>query len=103
MIDWDRIDELRAEVGEEDFAEIAALFLSEIEEAVERLPGIAERSARSDALHGMKGSAMNLGFRDLAALCARGEKDPDAVDVPHLTAALGASVAAVRERYPELV
>lgn len=103
MIDWSRIEDLRSEVGDEDFAEIATLFLSEIEGAVEDLPAIADAAARSDALHGMKGSALNLGFRDLAALCAKGEKDPGSVEVGTLTELLGQSIETVRERYPALV
>lgn len=102
MIDWSRIDELRAEVGDEDFAEIASLFLSEIEEAVGDLPRITDPVARTEALHGMKGSAMNLGFGDLAAICARGEKAPETVDVPHIAQALDASVTELRARYPDL-
>ena len=102
MIDWGRIDELRTEVGDDDFAEIALLFMSEIEEAIEGLAALADLAARSDALHGMKGSAMNLGFADFAKLCAQGEKDPDMVDMPHLAKALSAAVAAVRQRFPEL-
>ena len=102
MIDWARIEELRTELGEEDFTEIASLFLAEIEETVAELPALATPTARSDALHGMKGSALNLGFRDFADLCARGELTPDAVEIPRLSRALDASVAAVRERFPDL-
>ena len=75
MIDWNRIDELRGEVGEEDFAQIAALFLAEMEAVVASLPA-TEAAAMPDLLHGLKGSAMNLGFADLAGLCAAGETRP---------------------------
>ena len=102
MIDWGRIEELRSEVGDEDFAEIAELFLGEIAEAVEELPALTDPAARSDALHGMKGSAMNLGFTTLAQLCAQGEKAPDSVDLPKLSDLLGQSVVAMRARYPTL-
>ena len=102
MIDWSRIDELRDEVGEEDFAEIAALFLSEIVEAAGELPAILEPGARSDALHGMKGSAMNLGFVDLAAICAKGEAEPGALDMAVLSTTMERSLEAMRARFPEL-
>lgn len=102
MIDWSRIEELREEVGEEDFEEIAVLFLSEIQDAVQDLPGITDRQARSEAFHGMKGSAMNLGFGDFAALCAKGEADPDLVDTLHLAETLNQSLAAVRAKFPQL-
>ena len=75
MIDWDRVAELRDEVGEDDFAEVMALFLEETEEAAIRLAsetGDAGQIARD--LHFLKGSALNMGFSDLAALCQAGER-----------------------------
>jgi HPt (histidine-containing phosphotransfer) domain-containing protein len=102
MIDWSRVDELRAEVGDEDFAEIAELFLSEIEGAVGELPGIADLTSRSELLHGMKGAAMNLGFQDLATLCASGERTPAEADIPAIATVLAQSVAEMRARYPAL-
>ena len=32
MIDWDRLNALRSDIGEEDFADVAFLFISEIGE-----------------------------------------------------------------------
>ena len=37
MIDWDRVAELRAEVGEDDFAEVVLLFLEEADDVAHRL------------------------------------------------------------------
>lgn len=100
MIDWDRVVELRAEVGEEAFAEVVEIFLEEVQEVVERLA--AAVSAPVDAatlaadLHFLKGSALNLGFAHLAARCAVGEAsaaagDAAAVDLSALLACYEAS------------
>lgn len=73
MIDWTRVDELRREVGEEDFPEVVEIFLEEVDEVFERLPGAAANGTLSEDLHFLKGSAASLGFVGLAALCATGE------------------------------
>jgi len=77
MIDWDRVAELRDEIGEEDFAEVTELFLDEADEVVAGLSDLADAESLQAALHFLKGSALNLGFRDLALLCQQGEKAPD--------------------------
>jgi len=74
MIDWGRVRELRDEIGAEDFAEVVQLFLEETDEVVIKLgAGISSQDIES-ALHFLKGSALNLGFQDLANLCQTGEK-----------------------------
>jgi HPt (histidine-containing phosphotransfer) domain-containing protein len=103
MIDWERVGELRAEIGGEDFAEVVELFLEEADAAVARLaeaqvaPAGAAR-IESD-LHFLKGSALNLGFRDLAALCQDGERAaaagrPEAVDLRRVAETYARSRAA---------
>ncbi len=74
MINWDRVMDLRDEVGPDDFAEIATLFLEEADEVVSRLS--LENGAKSmeSDLHFLKGSALNLGFEDFARLCQSGER-----------------------------
>ena len=74
MIDWDRVASLREEIGMADFAEVVEMFLTESEEAVARLTaGRPDPTLEAD-LHFLKGSALNLGFSHLAALCSAGEK-----------------------------
>ncbi|SIS51820.1 Hpt domain-containing protein [Roseivivax lentus] len=97
MIDWGRIDELADELGADDFAEVAELFLAEMDAEMAALPQ-AEGDARAmrDRLHSIKGSALNLGFARLAQLCAEGEARAEAgdgapVDFPAVQAALDAS------------
>ena len=74
MIDWGRVAELRDEVGAENFSEVVSLFLEEADQATQ-LP-LAPDEARSleFLLHFLKGSALNLGFSDLALLCQTGER-----------------------------
>lgn len=74
MIDWDRVDQLCAEVGADAFDEVVELFLEEVDEVVQRLKA-GERNALADDLHFLKGSALNLGFRDFADLCRRDEQE----------------------------
>lgn len=74
MIDWTRVTELRDEIGGEDFAEVVALFLEEADEVVLKLPICGSAKALESALHFIKGSALNLGFAELARLCQDGER-----------------------------
>lgn len=73
MISWDRVRELREEVGEADFSEIVALFLSETEEALARLGSATDPDEAEAILHSLKGSALNLGFGDMSELCRAGK------------------------------
>ena len=61
MIDWDRVRELRAEVGEDAFDEVVELFLDEVDESVESLTPGCDVPA---ALHFIQGSAENLGLKE---------------------------------------
>ncbi|RMD88825.1 MAG: Hpt domain-containing protein [Alphaproteobacteria bacterium] len=74
MIDWNRVQELRDEVGAEDFDDVVEVFLAEMDEIMERLGTAEEAVVSSDELHFLKGSALNLGFRALGALCADSEQ-----------------------------
>lgn len=87
MIDWDRVADLRSEVGEDGFAEVIDLFLEETDEVVARLQQMHAGQPLGRDLHFLKGSALNLGFRDLAQLCQEGERNSSAgsaVDLPQL-------------------
>ncbi|MGR3292176.1 MAG: Hpt domain-containing protein [Paracoccaceae bacterium] len=73
MISWDRVNELRDEVGEEDFMEVVELFLEEVEEVMDRLRSDPDPATYETELHFLKGSALNLGFAALGDLCGTGE------------------------------
>lgn len=92
MIDWDRVRELRSEIGADDFGEVAAMFLDEADEAVARLsPGLTAKAMEAD-LHFLKGAALNLGFVALSALCQEGERRAASGDT-------GVDLEAVRNTY----
>lgn len=74
MIDWRRIDDLQTEIGPDGLAEVAALFLEEVDSIVARL-GTAPNPATYEAdMHFLKGCAWNLGFAEFGALCQGAEK-----------------------------
>ena len=74
MIDWERVKELRGEIGADDFVEVVEMFLQEADEAVARLsPDLTAKAVEAD-LHFLKGAALNLGFIALSALCQDGER-----------------------------
>lgn len=86
MIDRERMKDLRQEIGEEDFSEVAEMFLDEMAETLAALCA-APDSAGTAAFHGLRGSALNLGFTDFAAACTEAEKKAShgqPVDVVHL-------------------
>jgi histidine phosphotransfer protein HptB len=92
MIDWDRVKELRGEIGAEDFDEVVALFLEEADECIARLSAEAGAAALSADLHFLKGAALNLGFAALSTLCQDGERRAGAGD-------LSVDLEAVRAAY----
>lgn len=98
MIDWERVAQLREEVGPEDFGEVVELFLEEVDEAIRRLTQISVRDRLEEELHFLKGSALNLGFVRFGQLCQEGEKlaargEEGAVDVGAILACYGVSRA----------
>jgi len=73
VINWERVAELYGDFGEESFAEIVDVFLSEVAEGLERLRVVGEGQALRAEFHFLKGAALNLGFDDVAAACTDGE------------------------------
>lgn len=71
-VDWNRVFELRDEIGPQDFMEVADLFLVEVEAAVTNLLREGYVPSVGD-FHFIKSSALNLGFAGLAAICREGE------------------------------
>lgn len=99
MIDWDRVHQLRDEVGDEAFAEVVDLFLAEIDQVVARLHDAPDPASYEADLHFIKSSSLNLGFRALSNLCQSGERAsadgrPESVDLAPILAAYRQSRAA---------
>jgi HPt (histidine-containing phosphotransfer) domain-containing protein len=69
MIDWQRVQDLKREIGAEVFGEVVPVFLTETDEGVARLKESATAQEMKHALHALKGNALNLGFTELARLC----------------------------------
>ena len=87
MIDWNRVEELRQEVGADAFEEVVAIFLEEVDETMARLSPNANSAEMQDDLHFLKGSALSLGFQCMADLCQTGEaavREGKAYDLPAL-------------------
>lgn len=72
-IDWTRVQELGDEIGHDDLAEVAAMFIAEVGETIDRLLGTPHLLPSAEDMHFLKGSAVNIGFARLGALCAQGE------------------------------
>jgi histidine phosphotransfer protein HptB len=72
VISIERVQELRSEVGEDDFEEIVALFVAESDSILGRLRSVGDPAEAEELLHALKGSALNLGFDTLAGLCRQG-------------------------------
>jgi HPt (histidine-containing phosphotransfer) domain-containing protein len=89
MVDWSRVEELAHDLGSEDFDEVFALFLEEVEE---KLGGLAQSEQLSQDLHFLKGCAANLGFVSLQQACADAE-----------TNCTASTIAAVQEAYQRSV
>jgi HPt (histidine-containing phosphotransfer) domain-containing protein len=90
-MNWDRLRELRDEVGEDAFAEVVEMFLSETDEKVAELHARASPETLAEDMHFLKGAALNLGLDPLAAACQTAETQAqggaaDAVDVPAILA-----------------
>lgn len=102
MIDWQRVHDLRNEIGEDDFSEVVEMFLEEADEGIKRLEAGVPQDSLEDEYHSLKGSGLNLGLQDFAARCAQAEQlaargDFDQIDTAGACAAYKASRAAFLE------
>lgn len=73
MINWQRVTELRSEIGPDGFSEVVDIFLEEVETALRRLRAHGTAPQLEADLHFLKGCAWNLGFREFGAHCNDGE------------------------------
>ncbi|MGV6849103.1 MAG: Hpt domain-containing protein [Marinibacterium sp.] len=73
MINWSRVNELRSEVGAEDFQDVVHLFLEEVDDALLRLGSNESPDATAADLHFLRGSAVSLGFSVFSDLCEKAE------------------------------
>lgn len=92
MIDWGRVKELQDDLGAEDFNEITALFMEEVETCLGGLLSGGTQNFRDD-LHFLKGSAANLGFATLRDTCEALEQSLDTDEIANLKEIYAASKA----------
>lgn len=102
MVDWERLEELRTEIGEDGFDEVVGMFLEETDEVMQRIHGAAPDHLGRD-LHFLKGSALNLGFDQMARFCQEGERacapgGSGSVDLNRLHEIYAASRCSLMER-----
>ncbi|MBL3703489.1 Hpt domain-containing protein [Sulfitobacter sp. BDSS02] len=95
MIDWTRVNELRDEIGHEDFNEVVEMFLEEVEGIIERIQ-FSDTSSYEADFHALKGCALNLGFESFAQVCQNGEKlaakgQESSIDLPSVFACFSSS------------
>jgi len=103
VLDWNRINELRDEVGDDEFQLILELFLDEVEGVIMRLSPLDALRLETD-LHFLKGCAWSLGFAVFGCLCDAGERQaaeghPEEVDVEALLACYSESKQALMGRF----
>lgn len=89
MIDWNRLRELREEVGADDFDEVIELFLDEVDTVINTLRAFPDPVGLENDLHFLKGSALSLGFRRFSDVCqtfehAAAQGNTDQVDLKEL-------------------
>ncbi|QBY02103.1 Hpt domain-containing protein [Rhodophyticola sp. CCM32] len=97
MIDLNRLADLRSEIGEEGFTEVADLFVEEMRGAMDHLIR-NPLAVTQDDLHFLRGSAANLGLTGFVTCCATAEQRICAskpVDIPALVKTYEASLAAI--------
>lgn len=68
MINWNRVNELRDDFGEDVFTEIVTVFLEETDGVINRLKSVGIDPELGKTMHFLKGSALNLGFTQMASL-----------------------------------
>lgn len=101
LIDWDLLLALKADIGEEDFADVITLFVAEMGEKLAQLqnaPGLSS----ADDFHFLKGSASNLGFFAMSLACDAAEAACRSGAVPDLESVIDAFESALREARPRL-
>ena len=104
FVDWARLAELRDDIGEDAFADVAFLFVAEISEKLDALNAAPDMAA-SDDFHFLRGSAANLGFSAMVAACAAAEEACCADRPPDIDAvarAFRGALAEVAPHMPEL-
>ena len=98
-VDWDRLNELRRDIGEEAFADVATLFVAELHDS---LTGMTPATATAADFHFLRGSAANLGFVAMVAACTAAEAACGRGETPDVDAVRRSFDAAMDEVGPKV-
>lgn len=99
MIDWQIANDLKQAIGADVFDEVIAVFFAEADDTLTRIMAATTAEDMQNELHFMKGSALNLGFSDMAQLCQRLELRAEAGDTDLPLAQVQTVYAASREEF----
>lgn len=89
MIDESRLRELVDDFGADDFADLVEVFLEEVREGLEPLPGLmasGTEQALRERFHFLKGCARNIGATRMSEICETFETAPGGFTAADLTA-----------------
>lgn len=105
MINWDRVRELQRDIGSEEFDEIVAIFIDEVNETAQNLREGETLQTLEMLLHSLKNSALNLGLSDLSEQCQSAEiaaraGQTDAVNLPMILQLLDHSIEQFKAGLP---
>ncbi|CTQ49408.1 hypothetical protein JDO7802_01421 [Jannaschia donghaensis] len=88
MIDASRIEELRAEIGDDDLSFIVSVYLEEARSTLHQVAGGLPQPDYVRAVHFLRSGALNLGLCGIAVLA--GQMERDIVDGTVIQQTLGA-------------
>ncbi|WP_103332116.1 Hpt domain-containing protein [Pseudotabrizicola formosa] len=99
MIDWQVANDLKQAIGTDVFDEVIEVFFTEADGTLTRMMAATTADDMKSELHFMKGSALNLGFREVAQLCQTLEHRAEAGDTDLPLSQVQTIYAASREEF----
>lgn len=105
MIDADRINELRQEIGPDDLAMVIGMFLGEARGKIDSIATGLPDGEHARAIHFLRSGALNIGlvgFAQAADLAGAAAPDTRAGTADHLVDILGQSVDELGLDIPEV-
>lgn len=104
MIDWTKLNDLRSNIGDKDFSDLAHLFVTEMGERLAQIAAAPSKATVED-FHFLRGGAANLGLLTMVAACHAAETACRAGGTPDIAAvshAFGAAVSAIQTELPDI-